>query len=68
MPDYIDKNPDVRIAALKREREALANKPYATGDPQATKDRRLSEIDTELDKLGAGPDKPARRERAVREG
>jgi len=56
--------PEVRLAALHRERAAIESRPYKGDEGKETKARRLSEIDDALAELG---DKPAvTRQKAVR--
>ena len=69
MSDWASR-PDVMLAGLKRERDAVAQKHYA--DPELQQ-RRLTEIDAQLAVYGETPETPAaspvalssRRERAV---
>lgn len=63
MPDP-NFNPEVYVAALKRERAAVAQGNYSD-DRKAVQTRRLSEIDDEIRKYGGEDEAPKRRERAV---
>lgn len=58
--------PEVRLAALKRERAAIESKPYRGEEGAATKERRLSEIDDAIRELDGNAAPSSGRQKAVR--